>query len=225
MGNRDANKHNLEAYCKISADEMRKIAITGGIDSGCDVAIIKPYILKSSAIFEVGAGYGRVLEHIVKTGYEGNISAIEYNPKFCNILQESFSEHVDILNEDLCETNITKKFDCILWLWNGISDFSKQKQPEVLQKLLNMLIPGGVLIFDTFPLIADPLYSIKIKEKEYYIKVNQETIRVYCPTLDDVNNYGDYLNVTERKHVEYLTDIGRKRIMHIFTKPKENNSQ
>lgn len=222
MSENNVNKTNLEVYDSLLVEELQNLAKIGGLEDGCDIKLIKSFLLKASSILEVGAGYGRALTHILNLGFTGKITAVEHSKIFCDELRRRFSERVNIINDDLLNINFTERYDCVLWLWNGISDFPKTEQAVMLQKLLNLLLPGGVLIFDTFPLVAIPINGTKISEQEFKINFNLKVLTVYCPTIDEVNHYGDQLQIQKRQHIDYETDIGRKRIMHIFYNPSTN---
>lgn len=218
---REINKSNLEAYSLISVEELQSIAKIGGLDNGCDINLIKSHILRATSILEVGAGYGRALKHIIDIGYKGKLTAIEYNPNFCEELYKKFSDRVEILNANLLDIDFIEKFDCILWLWSGISDFSKTEQNLALHKLFDLLHLNGILIFDIIPPKVIPLNVEKISDQEFNMQINGKILASYCPTFDEINNYATQLNVQKRHNIEYITDIGRKRIMHIFNRSKE----
>jgi hypothetical protein len=74
----EINEFNIKAYNNEQALQcLQKIATIGGLDNCCDVKLIENYLYNANNILEVGAGYGRVLEHLIKINLEGKVYAVE----------------------------------------------------------------------------------------------------------------------------------------------------
>ena len=146
------NVDNAELYEKMPLDFFMSVAAQGGLDTCNDVAAIKNYIDNAVSILEIGAGYSRVINFILKQNYNGQITAIERNLKLYQHLQQVYSDKITLVNTDIQKVKLNTKYDLILWMWTGICEFSKPEQQAVIKMLADYLSPQGFLIIDTIPI-------------------------------------------------------------------------
>src|SRR3989338_6870597 len=90
-------------------------------------------------------------------------------------LQENFADQCHLIQADIMHAPLTRQYDCILWLWAGVSDFNPIEQEKLIMYLSSHLNDGGSLVFDT----ADPsVFSVNI--------INQQPNKPYHFT--DIKN-------------------------------------
>ncbi len=212
------NYQNIFFYEEVAGGLLQELAIIAGLNNCCDIELIKPYIANANSILEVGAGYGRVLDYLVKQELSCKISAIERGEKFCEILKSKFAMHVNIYQTDLHDFQAFEKFDIILWMWSGIADFSQHEQLPILSKLTSFLSSNGILILDTISPKIKPLSSTNTLGSHYKIQLGKETNHVYCTSSNEIKHYANELQFKKFKCQEYRTSTNRIRLLHILQK-------
>lgn len=214
-----SNRDNADFYENTSPTLLDDYAHTSGLNSGCDVDLIWPYIKNAKNILEVGAGYGRVIDHLFRLEFKGAITAIERSPTFCERLRSKYQNRVEILQEDLNHVRLPHQFDAILWMWSGITDFNKDEQKHILKHITQFLSPRGILAIDTV------LSEEKIKNSggmsygQYYvIQKNRTQIFGFKLDVKSLEAYGRELSLTLiKRFIPYQTETGYKRNLHIFS--------
>src|SRR5579872_830747 len=91
------NKDVIKWYKSIPVDLLRGYAVKGGLEDGCDIDIIYPYIANTNSLIEVGSAYGRVLKHLIRKEYPGKIYAVECSENFYNYLRTRYSKNAEII--------------------------------------------------------------------------------------------------------------------------------
>lgn len=210
------NYSNYKLYNQMPLDYFYNTAVKSGLDTGKDITLIMPYIQKAKAILEVGAGYGRVVNHLIQKGYKGELVAVERSDKFYPWLCSQYQERVEIIQGDVKQLVLNKRFDVILWMWSGISEFSKFEQLPMIEKLISLLNQGGFFIFDTVSPEEKTLNSINVAEQEHIIKTEYGTDYCYIPTDKEINNYADNLGLKIVECIKYQPIINRNRYLYIL---------
>lgn len=211
------NDDNANFYESISVEKLRQFAIQGGFENGCDVELIWPYICRSQKILVVGAGYGREIHHILNRGFRGEIWAIERSKNFCKYLNDTYGDQIKLTNADIRENDFSVKFDLIISLWSGISDFPKDKQLFFLKHLVKYLQKDGYIILETLLHSITPVNS-SVAENQFYIIPSENcTVYGYIPSADEINDYAKALHLNA-KHIPYLTQTNRQRVIHILSR-------
>lgn len=219
------NENNLESYNSVSVEFLKNSAVKGGLDSGCDVDILKPYLAKANSVLELGAGYGRVLQNLILRGYSGEIVGVEQSNKFYQELKKIWASNIEIINSDIKSINSKKRFDLILFLWSGICDFAKEEQSKILLKIKSFLNPQGIVVLDTTPVLVKPLNASIAYDQYCLIKGdNNSVFSMYTPSVEDIKKYAKRTGLCYKKDITYLTATNRKRIMYILCKSVEQIS-
>lgn len=210
------NQDNNDFYNRISLDWFMQLNKKLGLNMGCDLDLIMPYIANANSILELGASYGRVIEHLLLRGYRDKITAVERSPQFYNRLVTLFSNRVEILNYDMRFMNLKSKFDLILWLWSGICDFAKDEQLHVLLNAKKHLNSHSYLIMDTLHTSVTPIIAKTSNEQAHILQGSNNTIlNVYIPSIKEVGVYAKKLNLSF-KYIKYATKSGSNRVMYIL---------
>lgn len=215
-----SNNDNEAFYQSISVEGLKEFAEKGGIASGSDLECLKSYWFTAQSILEVGAGYGRVIDYLIKHNFSGKITAIERCNASFEYLQQQFSHNsnVTLVQDDILNCDKVKmKFDLILFLWSGIADFSQQEQSLIIKKLAKLLNQGGHLVIDTMPPDVKSLSSTEVDKQLLYIKSDQSSAYGYIPTVDQIKDYGNEAKLLNSKVISFQTDIQRERLLIILS--------
>lgn len=212
------NSSNIPYYENIPVEELRNFAIKGGFENGCDIEQLEEYILGSNSILDLGAGYGRVLNKILKMGFSGDLSAVERSGNLCKYLKENFNNDIEFIQADLLNLNFGKTFDLVLWMWSGISEYQPSEYSGVILQLLELVNPNGHLVLETLDSSNIPINSNGLENRHYTIKYKDDLAHGYLPSIQELSNSVSELGITNIKHINYKTTTGRKRILHILKK-------
>ena len=215
-----SNYDNSKFYELVKSKKLQSIAEHGGLSNCCDLEVAMPYWRNSNSILEVGAGYGRVIDHMLSKGFSGKITAIERIKSFFQILQSKYDDKVRLLNIDLHDLSCVRdSFDTILFLWSGIAEFTLKEQEELIKNLAKLLNKGGYLIIDNLSESTDPFGIKQVKtKKDYCFKLESAKIYINKSSIEEIDNCAKAANFSNIKHITYQTDTGRPRVMHILTK-------
>lgn len=215
------NSDNNAIYETIKAQGLQQLAQKGGLSTGCDMKQLIPYWSVAESVLEVGAGYGRIIDYLLKQSFQGTITAIERCNALFEYLKNEFTKYnnVDLLHADIRYlTNCDKQFDLILMLWSGIADFSPKEQRLIFAKLAKLLNEKGKLVIDTLPASIIPLDMKQGRVKKVYKQeINGVTVYTYSMSLEEIDNYAQLAGFTNIEHKIYHTDTGRERLLHILS--------
>ena len=218
------NKNNAIFYDQIPKELFDKTALESGLNSGCDIDILQPYINSARTILEIGSGYGRVVQYILQFNFAGKLYALERNHKMCEHLRENFCHSVDIIEQDVFDFKTEKKFDLILACWTTICEFSKEEQSVLIKKLSNMLTADGKLVFDS--IFDKPRNSSYCNCQNHVVHNEYSSLYGYIPSLAEIKAYALDSNFKTTKIIYYITDSNRERAMFVLSNNTDvSNSQ
>ncbi len=212
------NKDNKNFYGKMSFKSFIAGAIQGGLDTCNDVQALTKYILTSRSILEIGAGYGRVLTHIINMGYQGDIYAIERIEKFHSYLKSQFKNKAHIFCADISNFKTNLKFDLILWMWASICEFSKKEQLPILSKLTSLLNKNGRLVLDIIPIECKTINATDFDEHNRVINTRHGKNYGYFPSAEELGTYASKLNLRSIECITYETQTQKKRNLYVLQK-------
>jgi SAM-dependent methyltransferase len=198
-------------------DCFKQKAVQGGLDNGCDVKAIKKYIKNAKSILEVGAGYGRVLNHIIKNGFKGKLFALEREQKLCRFLEKQFLQ-AHIIRADIRQFIIKQKFDLILWMWASLTEFSQAEQLLALKNLTLHLKIGGFLILDLISINCKTIDAINYDGHNKIITTAYGNDFIYLPSHDEIKLYAQKLNLLKKEIIIYKTKTNKKRNLYVLQK-------
>jgi SAM-dependent methyltransferase len=213
------NKTNSHFYENVSLNIHKEHVKFGGISNGEDLEVIKPYILNAKSILEIGAGYGRVLEYLLKNkSAQCEISAVEKSSAYYKELNENFVNTVKLYNTDLLDFNSTENYDLILWMASGISDFAQHEQLIALNKIVTLLKSDGFLILDTFSPELTPVNVTSFSDQTYSAEIDGYNLNGYIPSVEEIENYISQLPINKISHIPYKTATNRNRNIFVLGK-------
>ena len=211
------NHDNIHFYDAFPLEEFRKVAEARGLDTGCDVDLAMSLVPNAQSLLEVGAGYGRVLNHLINKNFAGELYAIERNKKLMHWLTSQFENKVTLIHADLISYYFQRQFDAILWMWTGIIEHSRLEQPLTVSRLANCLSPNGAFIIDTIPLNEEIFNVTDIEEQNIIVETKYGNDYVYVPTAEQIKEYAIKANLQVREIIHYKTRLDQKRMLHILT--------
>jgi phospholipid N-methyltransferase len=215
----EINTNKFYEY-ELCEKNLRVYAELGGLASGSDVEFIFSKISDADTLIEIGGGYGRVIKKLIELKFQGEITAIESSKNFYDKLNKEFNDSVKIYHNSILNLEINLKFDAVLSMWSGISDFTKTEQQLFINKLAALITENGQIIIDTSVWNLKPL-NAKSLDNQYYIISSEESILYgYIPTYDEMINYARNAGLKLTEHIEYETDKKRKRLFYIFQREK-----
>lgn len=207
---------NALFYENIPLETQQNYSVKGGLNDYCDLKLFEEHIEHANTILEVGACFGRVLDFLLQSKFAGNITAIERSQHFYDLLNKRYSNDVELLHADVSEYKTDKKYDLVLWMWSGISDFSKPEQLPVLSRLMSCISEGGFLIFDTFSCFDAPLNASRSNSQKYTIREKDCVLKGYIPSPKEISIYAELMGVKSIKHIPYKTTKNRPRSLFIL---------
>lgn len=210
------NSDNSEYYENIPVENLKDFAIRGGFENGCDIDLIFPYISESNSIIEVGAGYGRVLNHLLRKDYKGKLYAVERSKNLFEHLSCHFKNKVNLINADAKYLALVEKVDTILWMWSNISEFPKNEQEAVLNHLSQWLNPNGLLVVETILHTLVPKNVDLVDGQSYIVYSEYGTAYGYTPSSEEIQVYANRIGFKNVNKISYKTDTGRERILHLL---------
>lgn len=217
------NEDNEAFYEAIKAEGLKKFAEEWGVATCCDVRTLMPYWSKADFILDVGAGYGRAIDYLLKHQFKGKITAIERCDVLFEYLKKRFISydnvdliHADILSLDLTN-NLNNRCDLIFLLWGFISNFPPAEQLTVLSRLSKLLKKDGKLVIDTVSREALPVNSKQNGNQHYELEFNEAIMNFHLPNFLEIQSYAQKAGFSNISHINYQTDIGHIRQLHIVS--------
>ncbi|MCK4608290.1 MAG: methyltransferase domain-containing protein [Gammaproteobacteria bacterium] len=218
------NTENKIFYNKMSEQDFRNGAINGGLENNCDLQLISNYITQSESILEIGAGYGRVIEHLLNhQNFKGELFAIERNEQLYSLLTTKFNDkRVTVINKDLRDFTTNRKFSLMLWMWASICEFSKQEQLPTISNLMSHLETNGYLVIDMIPSDCETIQAVKLDKDNYVIRTNFGDDFIYLPSEEIIKNYITALKAHLVEKIIYNTKTNKQRVLYIIQKTEDN---
>lgn len=182
---------------------------------------------RDAAILEIGSGDGRVIVYLTAKGYT-NITGIEKNETAVKNLKRKFQNEcrnsvVKIIEKDIKLYRSRSHFDCILWLWCGFNDFSKEEQIDLFNKAIQLLRPNGKLIIDnpkSGAMTNVESAGIKIYNGHTYshtVKIHGSTYRAYIPSPRELRMFARHSPSVEIHRITEYNTTEKDRPRQLFT--------
>lgn len=219
------NDDNKLLFDSLSIESFQQIAGRIGLATCPDLQVLDAYLRHGYAILDVGAGWGRALNYLLaRKEIKSKLYAVERSQAFLAYLEKHYGDKVNLLSGDI-KTIALPKVDNILWLWAGIAEFTPQEQSLVFSKLASALNPSGFFIIETNPVfdMPDTESKLTVHHFEGQHGVVQEPVsntlyHYYMPHVNEVKKYAEMSGLEYVETIEYRTDTGLKRALHVFKK-------
>ncbi len=196
---------------------LSNYAQRGGLQAGEDLDVIYNDIKDSSALLDVGAGYGRIIEQLLLRRYNGKIYAVEQSHIFCETLRKQFGNQIMLYEGNILTYQPSEKFPTILCLWSILTDFTPPEQIEFIQYLRDLLTQDGKIYLDTTIHNQQPANATSLQQQEYAIEELDGKLRGYIPSPEEVEAYCQQSGMRLEKMIRYQTSTQRLRIMYVLT--------
>ncbi len=210
-----ANEDNTLFY-EHSSDILKDWAEQGGLASWPDLIAIESYLDRADSILELGSGYGRVLSYLTQHHKNKRISAIEKSNQLFNLLTIQFKHDVQLHHCDIADFSSMQRFDLILWLWSGFTDFSRHEQLPILQHIQPFLTLKGKIIIETFPHDLPPANGQLLEAQNYKLTANDLALHGYIPSPDEMAAYARDSALHLEKVIDYTTTSKRHRKLYVL---------
>jgi cyclopropane fatty-acyl-phospholipid synthase-like methyltransferase len=105
-----------------------------------------------ATLLEFGPGWGNSTLHFLGMGYQ--VTAVEVNPRFCELLRRRFSAYgaaLEVVEDDMLRFQSREQFDLVVFFE---SFHHCQDHLTLLRNVRQMLKPSGALVFAAEP-VAD----------------------------------------------------------------------
>jgi trans-aconitate methyltransferase len=206
------NDSNKIFYNTIPLDVFQSLTQQGGFDECLDLQLIEKYLSDSTSIMEVGAGYGRCIDFLLKKKYKAKILAIEQSSQLSFVLLEKYKNEptVEVIHEDIKTLVVSDKVDVVLWLFSGMLDFAKEEQPVVLKRLRSFLKDNGRLFLDV-PQLAELTVAKYTSKQDVLMETPYGNIITFLPTFADIEVYAAQSGFSKVFVTHYSTGTEKKR--------------
>jgi SAM-dependent methyltransferase len=212
------NVDNIAFYNQLPFDEFYKAGAESGLNNGCDIKAIAHYVKRAQSILEVGAGYGRVITHILDMGYAGKLVALERDPALCQLLKTQFNKKITVIQKDILAFHSKFRFDLIVWMWASFSEFSKTEQLSALDRVTKHLEIKGYLILDIVPLSCKTTNTVDFNSQDKVIQTPFGDDYIYLPSPAELESYQKKLNLKKIETITYQTQTNKNRYLEVFQK-------
>lgn len=144
MSNYYAEKLNSQSLFQVYDTAIPRIRQY--LDSEID--FVKEKLLKTDRVLELAAGYGRIVKQLAPacntiTGMDISGESIELGREYVKDCPNA-----DMVVMDVHQMFFEQPYEVILCMQNGLS--AMRATPEVIDKILDILAPGGTAYFSTY---------------------------------------------------------------------------
>lgn len=214
------NIDSADYYETVPIETFSQYAVRGGLEKGCDVDLIYPFICHKKDVLEVGAGYGRVIERLLQLRYQGHIIALERSRNFYDAIVSRYaekSEKISILHGDAERIRLHKKFGAVLWMWSNLSEWPQHRQAAMIKKLSSWLSDDGIFVVEIIDAGQKPLNADQYTDQSYTTHTEHGAFYGYNATCQEVSGYAKAAGLRVARAIPYQTTTARKRFILLLT--------
>ena len=148
-------------------------------------SIIK-VIYKSKSIIEIGAGEGRVIDGLLRLGYQGNIIGVERSQKHYDLLKRNYRHNpkIEICRKDILVDDLPKA-DLGFFLWAEICNLNEKQQIGIIEKLSRNV---DTLILDSL-IVGEDSNATSYDGNKLIIDMDFGRLEGLIPSADEILEY------------------------------------
>lgn len=210
------NDRNINYYNRLGVNTLKELAVKGGFADYPDLWMVNSSLKSANAILEIGAGYGRCIDFLMKNKFQGKIIALEKSPVLFDYLTETYKD-VEVVFGDIKTYSMEGKVDVALWMWSGIIDFSLEEQKSCISKVEGFLNKGGKLVIDV-PKIGFQTFAQHLDKQRLHISNEYGTLDCYIPSFSEIEKIGKEAGFGMAEEIHYKTTTLKERTIYILTK-------
>ena len=216
LGGNNNNK-NIDFYNNIGVDPFKIMAEIGGFDSFVDLELAYEYIKNTKSVVELGAGYGRCIDFLIKKKYKGKIYAVEYSHILALHLNDNYTQHATILQQDIKKLKLPSQVDIALWMWSGFIDFTEIEQQNCIEIIYSQLNEGGKIIMD-LPRFGVQTFAQHTDKQHIHFESPYGNLDCFIPNLENIENYAHKAGFKKVTFQDYKTDTDKERSLYVLFK-------
>lgn len=212
------NEDNVNFYNDISQQAMETRLHELALHTLSDVALVADLVqrmdIEGSLIWEVGAGYGRVVEFLLENTAAATVEAWEYTPRMAAFLRQEFRSHsrLRVTERSILEAPAEpRNLGLALWMFSGILEFSPDEQERALALICRRLQPGGYLVVD--------IGGLELAEKQEFVRFSAaegpHELKTYLLTRDRLNALAGRVGLSSVRECKYWV-AGSPRLSCVY---------
>ncbi len=208
---------NLEYYENVPPQELQKLSINAGLETCPDLEMIHPLIDNAKKILEIGGGYGRTIDFLIKNNFKGLVDIIEPTDNFHAFLQNKYPHQFNIFKELIQDFTPPSQYDLILWLWSNVVEFSPLMLKKIFKKLCLALEKNGVLVIETMREHIDPVGLEYKTAKTSLTRLQHGTLKSFNYTKNNIITLAQKSGLKILEIQDYALSSGRLRTLMLLT--------
>lgn len=212
------NVDTLPIYDDIGPAGLKIYAEVVGLQDCPDLAPLATYIKPASTILEIGGGYGRIVEGLLKAYPNKSIIVLEQAENNYAHLSKIFNsqEKVKVLKNSIMDyEGAPQSLDVALWMWSGYADLNFSEQKLALNKLFNLLKPSGLLAID-LPDGLDGALATNQGEIWYMVLPSGKRYEGHIPYPNTMNNDARAAGFETLETIKYTTPNHSDRVIYLL---------
>lgn len=213
------NAHNFAFYDKLGVLGLIDRAMKCGLEDQPDLEALRPIFsgLSSPNILDIGSGYGRVSDWLMRNVKNVSITLVEHSKPLFLYLERKFnSSNCTVLNEDILNMSLNENFDLALLLWSGIADFSESEKPILLERVSKRIKEDGKLVIDLPPEVTRD--AIRKEEGQLVLNVSKSTHHGHLPSETELKELMINCSFTQSQKIDYISSNGLSRRLFVFSR-------
>lgn len=203
------NYNNIQWFHNLPIEKLKSINTNVGLEAPegeepIDLQHLYPILNKYERknILEIGGGYGRVIDGLIRNNIGETINTIEPTKPYREFLFEKYvtNDTITTENVDIFAYACLPVFDVNLLMGASLTQFTPEEQLLVFIKVKSLLRTGGLFIVDTR--VA--------QEDEDKVSDLLDGYAYYIPTHEKILEFASMTGLNVVEHAEYVTqDIHR----------------
>jgi hypothetical protein len=214
QGSESVNEANKSFYNAVTMAAMRRqlerIDLLNSPDCEQIADLIREQDRPGAVFWEIGAGFGRVVDFLLSRTSHALITAWEYAHSADYLSRHYGSEaRVRVRGDVLQAPSEPRDVALALWMFSGFLDLARPEKEAAIGLLLRRLIPGGYLVIDIAHLEQDGVLELTDQGNPY-------TLQLHLLTPESLIGLAEAAGFELFRQQRYTTASG-KRVSCVFT--------